>query len=187
MPHASFVSKTWLALLTLTLLPFFPAGCASWNPDKPAEAEKAAQEAVAEFMKKDPSMKSFFDKAYAYAVFPTVGKGAAGIGGAYGSGSVHRGGKMIAYTSLTQVNIGFQLGGQAYREIIFFKNEKAFNTFKDGKLEFAAQATAVAATAGAAANASYANDVAVFTTIKGGLMYEASIGGQGFSYEPLKK
>jgi lipid-binding SYLF domain-containing protein len=184
MPNQAISFKALILLLILPLLPF---GCATWNPNEAAETEQAAKEAVMEFKKHDPSMKSFFDKAYAYAIYPTVGKGAMGVGGAYGSGAVYHGGKMIGYTSLSQVTIGFQFGGQAYREIIFFKNEKAFNKFKSGSLEFAAQATAVAATAGAAANASYANDVAVFTLIKGGLMYEASIGGQSFSFEPLKK
>jgi len=183
--HSSALSLKTLVLFVI--LPLLPMGCASWDPNKPAETEKAVKEAVAEFKKHDPSLKAFFEKAYAYAVYPSVGKGAMGVGGAYGSGAVYRDGKMIGYTSLSQVTIGFQLGGQAYREIIFFKNEKAFKTFKSGSLEFSAQATAVAATAGAAANADYANDVAVFTLVRGGLMYEAAIGGQTFSFEPLEK
>ncbi|MBI1422939.1 MAG: hypothetical protein GC149_05675 [Gammaproteobacteria bacterium] len=162
------------------------AGCAGWNPNEAGKADQAAKEAIAEFRKHDPSMKSFFDKAYAYAVYPAVGKGGIGIGGAYGSGVVYRQGRMIGFTRLTQVTIGWQLGGESYREIIFFENEKAFNSFKSGNLKFSAQASAVAATSGAAAKTSYADNMAVFTLIRGGLMYEASVGGQSFSFDPVK-
>jgi len=176
--------KIIIAFLLLSSL--LVAGCAGWNPNEPAKADHAAKQAIAEFKKHDPSLKAFFNKAYAYAVFPSVGKGGIGIGGAHGSGVVYRGGRMIGYTSLTQVTIGWQLGGESYREIIFFENAKAFRSFKDGKLKFSAQASAVAATAGAAAKTSYANNMAVFTLIKGGLMYEASVGGQSFSFDPIK-
>lgn len=177
-------SKAGLALLLLLSLLF--AGCAEWNPNEPAKADHAARQAIAEFKKHDPSLKTFFAKAYAYAIFPTVGKGAIGIGGAHGSGVVYRGGRMIGTTSLTQVTVGFQLGGESYSELIFFENEKALKIFKNGDLKLSAQVSAVAATAGAAAKAGYANNVAVFTLIKGGLMYEASVGGQTFSFEPVK-
>jgi lipid-binding SYLF domain-containing protein len=175
-----------MALTSIVLLAAFSVGCAGWDPDKKVDADKEAKQAIAEFKKHDPSLKTFFDKAYAYAVFPGVGKGGIGIGGAYGSGVVYRAGRMIGNTSVTQVSIGWQLGGESYREIIFFENEKAFNTFKSGSLKFSAQASAVAATSGAAAKTSYANNIAVFTMIKGGLMYEASVAGQSFSYEPVK-
>ncbi len=163
---------------------------AGWNPfatekagsQKVADAEVA--ETLATFKNTDPGIKVFFDKAYGYAVFPTVGKGGIGIGGAYGTGKVYERGAYVGKTSLTQVTIGFQLGGQAYREIIFFKDKKALDNFKSGKFELGAQASAVAATAGASANADYDNGVAIFTVAKGGLMYEATVGGQKFSYEP---
>ena len=160
-------------------------GCSGWNPTKQSDADQNARQTIAAFKKQDTSMDKFFSKAYAYAVFPTVGKGAVGIGGAHGRGAVYKGGKMVAYTSLTQLTVGFQFGGQAYSEIIFFRDKTSFENFKSGNLKFSAQASAVAATAGAAANVNYENGVAVFTMVKGGLMYEASIGGQGFSYEPL--
>ncbi len=171
-----------VTFLTLSLA---ITSCAGWNPNQPAEAKSKSQETVAAFKKRDSSMQAFFNKAYGYAVFPTVGKGAMGIGGAHGQGSVFRRGNMTGSTTLTQVTVGFQLGGQAYSQIIFFKDKPSFQNFKNGNLKFSAQATAVAATAGAAATADYENGVAVFTMIKGGLMYEASIGGQGFSYTPL--
>ena len=128
-------------------------------------------------------MKVFFDKAYGYAVFPTVSKGAYVIGGAYGEGEVFKKGKLIGYSTLTQVTIGLQLGGQAYSEIIFFQDKRRLNNFKDGNFEFGAQASAVAVTAGVSADAAYNNGVAIFTIVKGGLMYEASVGGQKFRYE----
>jgi lipid-binding SYLF domain-containing protein len=182
--HQVLTNKIKIASLMLLLTLF--AGCAGWNPNEAGKADHAAREAIAEFKKHDPSLKSFFERAYAYAVYPAVGKGGIGIGGAHGSGVVYRQGRMIGLTSLTQVTIGWQLGGESYRELIFFENVKAFNAFKSGNLKFSAQASAVAATTGAAAKTSYANNMAVFTLIRGGLMYEASVGGQSFSFEPVK-
>lgn len=146
----------------------------------------------------------FFQNAYGYAVFPTIGKGGVGIGGAHGKGRVYAGGKHVGNTSMTQVTIGAQLGGQAYSQIIFFEDKRAFDEFTYGNFEFGAQATAVAITAGASASAgtsgrsagassgrhdaatvgAYNKGMAIFTVAKGGLMYEASVGGQKFSYKP---
>ena len=148
----------------------------------------------------------FFDTAYGYALFPTIGKGAIGIGGGGGKGRVYAGGRHVGNTSMVQLTIGFQLGGQAYSMIIFFEDERAFREFTSGNFEFGAQATAVAITAGASAGAStagggtasasggrhdattaggYSKGLAVFTVAKGGLMYEASLGGAKFNYTPL--
>ena len=123
--------------------------------------------------------------AYGYVIFPNVGKGAIGIGGAAGNGVAYEQGKEIGMAKLKQLSIGFQWGGQAYREIIFFENKEAMDNFKDNNVELAAQASAVAATAGASADASYKDGVMVFTMQKGGLMYEASVGGQKFSFDPF--
>ena len=158
---------------------------AGWDPDK----EKDAQETISKFRQKDPKLKRFFKRAYGYAVFPTVAKGGIGIGAAYGSGVVYKKGKSkkgkaIGTASLTQVTIGFQLGGQAYSEIIFFQSKRALDDFTEGNFELNAQASAVAITFGASADADYSNGVAIFTLAKGGLMYEASVGGQKFSYSP---
>lgn len=148
----------------------------------------------------------FFKKSYGYAVFPTIGKGGIGIGGAHGSGRVYANGKHVGDTSMTQITVGFQLGGQAYSQIIFFQDKRSFDEFTSGNFEFGAQATAVAITAGASAQASttgasagasggrhdaktagnFYRGMAVFTVAKGGLMYEASIGGQKFSYKAKK-
>jgi len=147
---------------------------------------------------------TFFGNAYGYAVFPSIGKGGIGLGGAYGKGKVYAGGVHVGDTSMTQVTVGWQLGGQVYSQIIFFQDKRAFDEFSGGNFEFGAQATAVAITAGASATASttgssaglsggknnantigsYQKGLAVFSVAKGGLMYEASIGGQKFSYTP---
>jgi len=143
--------------------------------------DQAAQ-VIRRFKQRDPNIKHFVDTAYGYAVFPTVGKGAIGIGAAYGDGEVYEQGRLIGYTSMTQGTIGLQLGGQAFSEIIFFKDKGTLEDFKRGNLEFSAAASAVVVTAGASADADFEDGVAVFTATKGGLMYEASIGGQKFSY-----
>jgi lipid-binding SYLF domain-containing protein len=153
-----------------------------WNPD---EIEKV-EETVAAFREKDDGLEKFFDKAHGYAVFPTVAKGAIGVGGAHGKGMVYEKGKPVGESTVTQVTIGFQLGGQAYSEIVFFQNKEAIDRFKEGKFEVAAQASAVAVTVGASADLAYNGGVAIMTMAKGGLMYEASIGGQKFSYKPFK-
>jgi len=152
---------TRLTTYLLAGLVFVVAGVgtayAGWNP----EAVKNARQTIARFKAKDPKLDTFFRKAYGYAVFPTIGKGAMGIGGAYGDGVVFAQGKPIGATSLTQITFGFQLGGQAYSEVIFFKDRGTLEHFKKGNFELGAQASAVAVTAGAAANADYSNGVAI--------------------------
>ena len=153
----------------------------------------------------------FIDDAYGFAVFPSIGKGGIGIGGAHGKGEVFVGGKKVGKTKMSQITYGLQLGGQVYSQMIFFRDERAFDDFTSGNFEFGAQATAVALTAGAQAsttsggggNTSSGTDadsskvnasdkqydgrsgMATFTIAKGGLMYEATLGGQKFKYEPI--
>ncbi|MDI1307784.1 MAG: YSC84-related protein [bacterium] len=141
--------------------------------------------AKAEFIKNDALMKGLFDKASGYVIFPNVGKAGLGIGGAAGNGVVYEHNKMIGMAKLSQLSIGFQAGGQAYREVIFFESKEELERFKDSRFEFSAQASAVAVTAGASANVKYTDGVMVFTMQKGGLMYEASIGGQKFKFNKL--
>ena len=157
-----------------------------------------------EVFKKSQAVQPFFKNAYGYAVFPTIGKGGVGIGGAYGKGRVYRGGKVTGTTSLVKATIGFQLGGQVFSEIIFFQDKRAYDEFTRGNFEFDAAASAVAITAGVQAKVgtegatagasagpatgeqaktSYRKGMAVFVHTKGGLMYEAAIGGQKFSYK----
>ena len=144
-----------------------------------------SETAKSEFIKSDPLMKALFDKAYGYVIFPNVGKGGFGIGGAAGNGVVYEQNKRVGMAKLSQVSIGFQAGGQAYREVIFFETKNEMDRFKESRFEFSAQASAVAVTEGASANVKYTNGVMVFTMQKGGLMYEASIGGQKFKFNKL--
>ena len=182
-----FIALLWL--LVFAGICAAPAASAGWKPSSAGTAEDQnvkdleVAEVIVEFKKNDPAMMAFFDKAYGYAVFPTVAKAGIGIGAAHGTGKVYEKGVMIGKTTLTQLTIGFQLGGQAYSEIIFFEDAEALAHFKGGNFELGAQASAVAVTAGASANADYSNGVAIFTRAKGGLMYEASVGGQKFSFE----
>lgn len=155
----------------------------SFGQSKKDKIISDSKEAKAEFIKTDPKMSGLFSSAYGYVILPNVGKGAIGVGGASGNGIAYERGKIVGTARMTQVSIGFQLGGQAYREVIFFESKKDLDRFKENRIEFSAQVSAVAATAGASANAKYVDGVMVFTMQKGGLMYEASVGGQKFKYE----
>ena len=155
----------------------------AWDPKEVDERHGKAMETKKEMLDKDPDMQRFFDSAVAYVIIPTVGKGGIGIGGARGKGLLYEGGSPTALVTLTQLTIGFQWGGQAYSEFIFFKDDVALADFKRGNYELGAQASAVAVTAGASADANYSGGVAIFTQAKGGLMYEASVGGQKFKVE----
>ncbi len=155
--------------------------------------------------KKSDATRPFFKNCYGYAVFPTVGKGGMVIGGAYGEGKVFKKGIFTGTVSLAKISVGFQLGGQAFSEIIFFQDKRAYSEFISGSFEFDASASAVVITAGAQAKAgtegvtassssdtdtdehaeiSYLKGIAVFVHTKGGLMFEASIGGQKFNFTP---
>lgn len=187
-----FCSITLLALLMV----FLPITATAETGD----------ESTVKLFREAEAAAPFFDSAYGYAVFPTVGKGAIGIGGAYGKGNVYRGGTLTGSASIIQLSIGFQLGGQAFSEIIFFENEQAYQAFTRGSFELDASASAVAITAGAQAKAStsgntagvsagprsgkqfgavYVRGMAIFVHTKGGLMYEAAVGGQKFTFTPL--
>lgn len=150
-----------------------------------AGGDSDAQAVIAKFKEKDPGLAKVFSEAYGYVVFPTVGKGGIGLGGARGKGYVYEQGRLIGRSTLTQVTIGLQLGGQAYSEVVFLRDKEAMDSFKAGKLKLDGQASAVAVTARAAVDVGYRGGVAIVTMAKGGLMYEASVGGQKFSFHPL--
>jgi lipid-binding SYLF domain-containing protein len=144
----------------------------------------------------------FFNNSYGYALFPSIGKVGVGIGGAHGKGRVFEQEIYVGDTKMTQLSIGFQLGGQIYSQVVFFEDKRAFDEFTNGNFEFSAGAEAVAITAAASATAStagssagasggkkdattvgkYNKGMAIFTIAKGGLMFEASLAGQKFSY-----
>lgn len=162
-------------------------------------------EKTIELYKKSEAVQPFIKSAYGYAVFPTVGKGGLGIGGVYGKGQVYRGGKVTGKTSLIKVSVGFQAGGQAFSQIMFFQDKRAYDEFTSGSFEFDAVTSVVAVTAGVQAKTgtegasagasagpatgvqaktSYRKGMAVFVHTKGGLMFEAAIGGQKFNFKP---
>lgn len=169
----------------------------AWSDDVDSALEK---------FRASTGTEKFFTAAYGYAVFPNVGKGGLGIGAAFGKGRVYRNDGIVGRSTMTQISIGFQLGGQAYSQIIFFRNKAAYERFTNGGFEFGAEASAVALTLGvnaktgttgtsagrnesrsadAKSTGQWTADMAVFTLSKGGFMYEAAIGGQKFSYDPL--
>jgi len=169
----------------------------------PALADKYTD--TTDVFKKSEAVQPFFKNAYGYAVFPTIGKAGIGIGGSYGTGQVYQGGKVTGETSLIKATFGFQAGAQAFSQMIFFEDKRAYDEFTSGEFEFDAAASAVAITAGvqakagsegatasatagpatgAQAKASYHKGMVVFVHAKGGLMYEAAIGGQKFGFKP---
>ncbi|MGA2478607.1 MAG: YSC84-related protein [Spirochaetia bacterium] len=161
------------------------AGC--MTAPKSAEDRMALKEnadtAFAKAQGTDASLATLVRGAYGYAVFPSVGKGGVGLGGAYGQGILYEHGAFVGYCDMTQASIGFQFGGQSYTEIVILENKKAVDNFKSGDFTLAAQASAVALKSGAAANAKYQDGVAIFTMDQSGLMYEASVGGQKFNFQ----
>ncbi|MCX5658185.1 MAG: hypothetical protein NTW19_00500 [Planctomycetota bacterium] len=173
-------------ILTAALAMLFLSGCATapaTQEDK-QELQRHAATALDKAKVSDPTLVKFLGSSAGYAVFPNIGKGAVGVGGAYGKGVLMEKGVVVGYCDLSQATIGLQLGGQAYSEIIAFETPDAVQIFKQGNFRFSAQATAVALKSGVGTNAKYAEGVAVFTMDEAGLMYEASIGGQKFSYMP---
>ncbi|MFA5293020.1 MAG: hypothetical protein WC496_08310 [Phycisphaerae bacterium] len=184
--------KTVRMLLISFLVVLMSGGC-SVTPKEPegkVVLSSESDEAVALMKAKDPSIQSFFDKSYGYAVLPKIFKGAFIAGGAGGRGEVYEQGQMVGYCTMSQATLGFSFGGEFYREIIFFREEADLDKFRAGEFTFAAQVTGVVLKAGAAAKADYKDGMAVFIAMDAGAMVDASLGGQKFSYEPkfiLKK
>ena len=173
------------------LLPLAAAlllGCE--NPPQSDNAKQAmssdAQAALMRMEARDDGLQALLNDSYGYAILPSVGKGGFIVGAAHGGGEVYRQGMLIGYTALTQGSVGAQAGGQEFSELIVFKDQWSLDRFIAGNYSFDANASAVALKAGAAAAASYKDGVAVFTLPTGGLMFEASIGGQKFSYQPIE-
>lgn len=158
----------------------------AFEPNINDKMELDVARAIIDIKEADPGIETFFENAAGYAVFPSVGKGGFVVGGAYGKGVVITNEQVSGYTSMTQATIGLQLGGQKYAQFIFFRDQVALEHFRRGNFEFGAQASAVAATKGASADANYDGGVVIFTHAGGGLMFEGSVGGQQFTYEPKK-
>jgi lipid-binding SYLF domain-containing protein len=179
------------------------ASAANKTADKPVAKEQSINDTLQNF-RDAQAARPYFDSSYGYAVFPTIGKGAIGIGGAGGKGYVYERGDFVGESTMVQLSVGAQLGGQAYSQIVFFENKAAFDEFTREGFEFSADASAVALTAGANAEAGtkgvsatasttkdhgvaiakYNKGMAVLTLAKGGLMYQAALAGQKYSFKP---
>lgn len=174
------INKTQIvtAVLAFIISITMHAQVGGWNP----ELTNDSNEALKTMLEKTPKLESFHNESYGYVVFPKVTKAGIGLGGALGKGIVFKNHQVVGKSKLKQASLGLQFGGQQYSEVIFFKNQEAFEKFTNGKVKFDGQASAVAIKEGASIDIAYQDDVAVFTLTKTGLMYEASIGGQHFKY-----
>jgi lipid-binding SYLF domain-containing protein len=152
------------------------------NYPKDTKLAGEVNEAIKDLVAGNPALKEHFSKAYGYAIFPKITKAGLGVGGAGGKGLVFQNDKVIGSAKMAQATLGLQAGAQQYAEVVFFENKDALDKFKSGKLKFSGQASAVALKEGASVDIAYQDGVAIFTKIKGGVMAEASLGGQKFSY-----
>ncbi len=177
------VFKTFLAFVFISIC----TSTSGQTSKKDKQLVSDSKDGIKDFVHTDSLMKRLFSSSYGYVIFPNVGKGAIGVGGASGGGTVFEKSVIVGKAQLTQVTIGFQFGGQAYREVVFFEDKATLDRFKENNIEFSAQVSAVAAKSGASGNAKYSDGILIFTQQKGGLMYEASVGGQKFKYTPYTK
>ncbi len=172
--------KTIVVLLVLVM-----AGCGSakkTGDDLVADAREEKTMIEREY----PGMADYFNTAEGYVIFPNVGKGAYIIGGASGNGAVYEGGSLVGYADLKQVDVGLQIGGKAFVEVIFFQTEQALERFKAGSYELEANASAVILDKGISKEIEFQNGVAIITVPKGGAMAGISVGGQRFDFTPVQ-
>jgi lipid-binding SYLF domain-containing protein len=177
-------ARTILIAISLVM-----AGCATEDVAEAPDAEETAvvEGVVADLKRADPDIQRFFDTAYGYVIFPSVGEGGLVVGGARGTGWVYQRGKLVGEAKMTQLSVGAQAGGQSYAEIIFFRDSTSLNAFKAGKTELGAEVSAVVLKQRAAKTAGYdPSGLAIFVLPKGGAMAAAAVGGQKFSFEPLE-
>ena len=173
-----------LAILALSII-ILPHSIKAQDEKDKKEIMSESPKAKDAFIKKDPSMSALFTSSYGYVIFPKITKAGLVFGGSGGYGAVYEKGKSIGTAKAAQVTVGAQIGAQSYREVIFFENKEVLDRFKANKVEFSAEISAVAVKSGVSKNAKYTNGVVIFTDDLGGLMAEASVGGQKFTYKPL--
>ena len=172
--------------LVLTVVVGLLGSCAT-APTSPEDKAALVTEAAVRLQQMstaDPALGALVKRSYSYSMFPNVGKGGLGVGGAYGRGVVYEQGKHIGYSDVTQGTVGLQAGGQSFSELLVFENKAALDRFKAGQFGLAADASAVVLKSGVATNANFVNGVAVVVQPIGGAMFEAAIGGQQFTYQP---
>jgi lipid-binding SYLF domain-containing protein len=160
-----------------------PANTANKTKTQSTIEERAAA-TLKRLEEKDPGLKQMLKKAYAYAVFPSVGKASLVVGGSYGHGAVYERGKFIGHATISQFTAGVQIGGDTFTEVLVFQNQGALERLKHGRMAFAANASAVLVKAGAAAAKGFSNGVAAYTYASGGMLLEIAIGGQKFKFKP---
>ncbi len=176
----SYLSKIGLLALLITIV--------SCGPGKAGDADTLMQdatEAKAAMIQADANVAELFTNSAGYAIFPNVGKGAYVIGGASGNGIVYENGQTVGYANLKQVDVGLQVGGKAYREVLFFKNQEDLEDFKRGEYELSANASAVAIEKGKSKTVTFQDGVAVVTMPKAGAMVGVSVAGQRFGYTEM--
>ena len=176
------VKRVGLAAMGVFLLAGVGLGRQAYAVQTDAQLIADCGHTIALYRQKDPGIDEFFARSVAYVVFPSVGKGGLGIGAAHGTGILFERGAPVGKVTMSQVSIGAQAGGQEFSQIVFYQTEDRVAELKGGKAQLAGNLSAVALSQGASATAKFKNGVAVFTATKGGLMFEASVGGQKFSY-----
>jgi lipid-binding SYLF domain-containing protein len=179
------MSKLHLLAATLACLVFAACSTAPRSAEGKADIRQEAEVTVARAQARDASLAAAVRDSAGYAVFPKIGKAAVGVGGAYGKGVLYENGRVVGYCDMSQATVGLQLGGQTYSEILCFEDKAALKKFKHGDFAFDAQASTAAMEAGSGKNLAYAEGVDVFTLNETGMMVEASVGGQKFSYKAL--
>jgi len=204
--HSKYLPRLYMVSLSAAMLIFQsrPAGAqtllyqlqlAATVPLIPVAAETSvaseaitaeAERAIKAFKSADTGLTTLFTNSAGFAVFPSVGKGGLIFGGEYGKGLLYQSARPVGEVTLTEVNVGAQVGGGAFYEVIFFETAESLANFKEGHFEMSAKVNAIAAAEGAALNAKYREGVLVFTLPRSGLMVQAAIGGQKFRYTPLK-
>ena len=175
-----------LALIVPVLLLGVSTASARKNKDKDEIAE-LVQQVKKDWQAKDNTFNKTLKNAYAYAIFPEVGKGGFIVGASHGAGEVYKKNKLIGHAKMTQTTVGAQVGGQTYAEVILFQNKEALDRFKANRFEGTAAATAIGGKKGAAAASKYKDGVAIMVLPKKGAMAEAAGGGQKFHFEPVGK
>lgn len=178
-------AKVIFALFLLVIVAL--SGCASQSVTKAdiAKSELSKYHKAIDGLKQNEKLLPYFQNAEAYALYPDVGRAGLGFGAAYGKGLVFQGAEIIGVTNVAQVNVGFNMGGQLYRQIVFFKTPEALAHFKRGNLELGGQANAALITLGAGVTPAPLSDIAIFTELRGGLLIEVSIGGHYYSFSPV--
>lgn len=178
------VPRVFLSVSSLVLLSLAGCGTAPSSASDKADLQARSSSMLGRAKESDPTLAQRLREVPGYAVFPKIGKGAAGVGGAYGRGLLYENDQLIGYCDMVQGSVGAQLGGKSYAEIVVFESQRSLDDFKNGQFTLDANASAIAVKSGAAANANSMDGVTVFTMDDSGLMFEAALGGQKFSYEP---